>query len=166
MTKRLEDLLNLPSNPEPVIVPTQEDLIQSTEPIKLEQAMEEFDKITAALPNVKGLGEISDTEFDVLASKAEQAYDDLMDLGMNVDSRYGARMFEVAATMLNAAISAKKAKIDKKLSVVELQLKKLSIDNKTKEKGGAAPGDTMVEGQGYIVTDRNSIMAKLKKLNK
>jgi copper chaperone CopZ len=166
MTKRLEDLLNLPPNREPVIVPTIEDTIPAPEPIKLEQAFEEFDKISAALPNVKGLGEISDTEFDILASKAEQAYDDLMDLGMNVDSRYGARMFEVAATMLNAAISAKNAKIDKKLKMVDLQLKKLAIDNKTKDKSGQNLNDAIVDGQGYIVTDRNSIMAKLKKLNK
>ena len=166
MTKRLEDLLNLPSMSDPVIVPTPEDNINPPEPIQFEQALEEFDKISAALPNVKGLGEISDSEFDVLASKAEQAYDDLMDLGMNVDARYGARMFEVAATMLNAAVAAKKAKIDKKLSVVELQLKKLTIDNKSKDKGAPNPNDSVVEGQGYIVTDRNSIMAKLKKLNK
>ena len=53
-----------------------------------------------------------------------------MDLGMNVDSRYSGRIFEVASTMLRNAIDAKSNKIDKKLKMVELQLKKMKIDKK------------------------------------
>lgn len=158
MTKKLETLLNLPpSGPveeppsTPVQVPT----------IDLEDKLEEFDKIAAALPKVKGLGDLADNELDALASKAEQAYDDLMDLGMNVEARYGARMFEVAAQMMTAAINAKSAKIDKKLKMVDLQIKKLAIDRKN----GKEDGNT-VEGEGYIITDRNSILEKLKNLNK
>jgi len=128
--------------------------------INLQEKLEEFDKIAAALPRVKGLGDMADGELDALASKAEQAYDDLMDLGMNVDARYGARMFEVAAQMMNAAIIAKTNKIDKKLKMVDLQLKKLAIDKKN---GG---NSETVEGEGYILTDRNSILEKLKNLNK
>jgi len=93
MTKKLEELLNLPETEEPVVEPTAEPLPV----INLEEKLEEFDKIAAALPRVKGLGDVSDAELDALAAKAEQAYNDLMDLGMNVDARYGARMFEVAA---------------------------------------------------------------------
>jgi uncharacterized membrane protein len=112
------------------------------------------------LPRVKGLGDISDSELDALAAKAEQAYDDLMDLGFNVEARYGSRIFEVATNMLNAAITAKTNKIDKKLKMVDLQLKKLAIDKK------AGKNDDAVEGEGYILTDRNSILEKLKNLNK
>ena len=122
--------------------------------------LEEFDKIASALPRVKGLGDVSDAELDALAAKAEQAYDDLMDLGMQVEARYGARMFEVAAQMMNAAIVAKTNKIDKKLKMVDLQLKKLAIDKKH------SSDNNTIEGEGYIVTDRNSILAKLKNLNK
>jgi hypothetical protein len=158
MTKKLEELLDLPSNDEPIISP---DTVTQVPVINLEEKLEEFDKIAAALPRVKGLGDISDSELDGLAAKAEQAYDDLMDLGMNVEARYGARMFEVAGTMLQAAINAKSAKIDKKLKMVDLQLKKLAID----KKHGNESGDT-VDGEGYILTDRNSILEKLKNLNK
>jgi hypothetical protein len=84
-----------------------------------------------------------------------------MDLGMNVEARYGARMFEVAASMMTQAIAAKSAKIDKKLKMVDLQLKKLAIDKKHGQEGG-----NTVEGEGYIITDRNSIIEKLKNLNK
>ena len=63
--------------------------------------------------------------------------------------------------MMNAAIVAKTNKIDKKLKMVDLQLKKLAIDKKnSKDDGGT------VEGEGYILTDRNSILEKLKNLNK
>jgi hypothetical protein len=158
MTKKLEEVFNLPQ--EPVVEPTMEDNLAKNPVIDLQERLEEFDKISAALPRVKGLGDMADDELDALATKAEQAYDDLMDLGMNVDARYGARMFEVAAQMMNAAIVAKTNKIDKKLKMVDLQLKKLAID----KKNGSSP-DT-VEGEGYILTDRNSILEKLKNLNK
>jgi hypothetical protein len=158
MTKKLEDLLNITPSAEPLVDASTAPPVPA---FTLEEKLEEFDKIAAALPRVKGLGDVSDAELDALAVKAEQAYDDLMDLGMNVDPRYGARMFEVAANMMNAAITAKSAKIDKKLKMVDLQLKKLAID----KKHGAEESNT-VEGQGFILTDRNSILEKLKNLNK
>ena len=160
MTKKLEDLLNLPSTDESVITPESVNAMP-VPTIDLQDKLEEFDKIAAALPRVRGLGDMADTELDALATKAEQAYDDLMDLGMNVEARYGARMFEVAASMMAQAIAAKSAKIDKKLKMVDLQLKKLAIDRKN----GENANDT-VQGEGYILTDRNSILQKLKDLNK
>jgi len=157
MTRRLEEILNIDIKEETVVAPG-EAIPVST--IDLQEKLEEFDKISAALPRVKGLGDMSDIELDGLAAKAEQAYDDLMDLGMNVEARYGARMFEVAATMLSAAIQAKTNKIDKKLKMVDLQLKKLAID----KKHGQEEGNDAVQGEGYILTDRNSILEKLKNL--
>ena len=159
MTKKLEALLDLPNTVDTVITPTAVDAAP-VPTIDIEDKLEEFDKISAALPRVKGLGDISDSEFDELAAKAEQAYDDLMDLGMNVEARYGSRMFEVAASMLTAAITAKSAKIDKKLKMIDLQIKKLAVD---KKHGNEGEGNT-VNGEGYILTDRNSILAKLKDL--
>jgi hypothetical protein len=61
--------------------------------------------------------------------------------------------------MMNAAIVAKTNKIDKKLKMIDLQIKKLAIDKKHGE------GNT-IEAEGYIVTDRNSILEKLKKMDK
>ena len=118
----------------------------------------EFDKISAALPVVKGLGDIGDKELDDLAQRATDAYDDLMDLGMNVEARYSGRIFEVAGTMLKNAIDAKSAKLDKKLKMIELQLKKQQIDQK------AGQDDNAIQGQGVIITDRNSLIEKLKNM--
>jgi len=124
--------------------------------------MEEFDKISAALPAVKGLGDAGDSELDALAQRATDAYDDLIDLGMNVEARYSSRIFEVAASMLGHAITAKTAKLDKKLKMIDLQLKKQKMDN------DAAGTDTSVtlQGEGVIITDRNSLLTKLKNMDK
>jgi hypothetical protein len=157
MTKKLEEILNIDITEETVIAPGEATPVST---IDLQEKLEEFDKISAALPRVKGLGDMSDSELDGLAAKAEQAYDDLMDLGMNVEARYGARMFEVAASMLTAAIQAKTNKIDKKLKMVDLQLKKLAIE----KKHGQEDSSEAVQGEGYILTDRNSILEKLKNL--
>ena len=156
MTKRLEEVLNISPKGEKVSKPPKAVPVVT---ISLQDKLEEFDKIAAALPRVTGLGDMADTELDALAIKAEQAYDDLMDLGMNVEARYGSKMFEVAASMMGQAIAAKSAKIDKKLKMVELQLKKLAIDQKGKAESGEA-----VNGEGYILTDRNSILEKLRNL--
>lgn len=160
MTKKLEELFNLPEQEvsEEVEHPTE---IEEPAVLSLQEKLEEFDKISAALPRVKGLGDISDAELDALAGKAEKAYDDLMDLGMNVEARYGARMFEVAGNMLNAAITAKSAKIDKKLKMVELQLKKYAVDKKNGDQEQGA-----IQAEGVLITDRNSLLEKLKKLDK
>jgi hypothetical protein len=122
--------------------------------------MSEFDKIAAALPQVKGLGDISDGELDALAQRATDAYDDLMDLGMNVEARYSSRVFEVASSMLKNAIDAKAAKIDKKLKMIELQLKKQKLDQDARPEGD----DNTIHGEGYLVTDRNSLLEKLKNI--
>ena len=158
MTKKLEEILNLPESKK--IVKQEEKRTAKSDPQPLLRDISEFDKISAALPAVKGLGDASDAEFDALAQRATDAYDDLVDLGMNVEARYSSRIFEVAASMLKNAIDAKSAKIDKKLKMIELQLKKQKLDQ------DANPGDNGINipGDGFIVTDRNSLLEKLKNM--
>ena len=160
MTKKLEEILNLPESKK--IVKDEEKKAKKAEVAQpFLRDMSEFDKISAALPAVKGLGDVSDSELDELAKKATDAYDDIMDLGMNVEARYSARMFEVASAMLKNAIDAKSAKIDKKLKMIELQLKKQKLDmdaNPAEEQG------INLNGDGVIITDRNSLIEKLKNL--
>jgi hypothetical protein len=75
---------------------------------------------------------------------------------MNVEVRYSGRIFEVAGGMLKNAIDAKSAKIDKKLKAIDLQLKKYKIDKDNNED----PND-VINGQGYVITDRNELIKKL-----
>lgn len=155
--KKLEEILNLPESKKIIKKEEKEKASESAQPFLRD--IREFDKIAAALPQVKGLGDISDEEFDALAQRATDAFDDLMDLGMNVEARYSGRVFEVASAMLKNAIDAKAAKIDKKLKMVDLQLKKQKIDQDSK-----VDTDTDVTGTGVIISDRNSLIEKLKNM--
>jgi hypothetical protein len=159
MTKKLEEILNLPESKK-IVKQEEKRQVKEEKATPFLRSMDEYDKISAALPMVKGLGDIADNELDDLAKKATDAYDDIMDLGMNVEARYSARMFEVAASMLGHAIQAKSAKLDKKLKMIDLQLKKHKIDQDTmpEEQG------VNIQGDGVIIADRNSLIEQLKKM--
>jgi hypothetical protein len=163
MTKKLEEILNLPASKEVIKAEEkkkQKEIKSQAQPLLRD--ISEFDKISAALPKVDGLGDLADNEFDALAQRATDAYDDLMDLGMNVEARYSSRIFEVAGGMLKNAIDAKSAKIDKKLKMIELQLKKQKLDQDANQ----VDDGINISGDGFIVSDRNSLLEKLKNMNK
>lgn len=164
MTKKLEELFNLPESKEIIDQDTATEKVKAKKEEKSQkksiQQMAEFDKIAAALPAVKGLGNMADTELNDIADKAIKAYEDLMDLGMNVEPRFSARMFEVAGNMLKTGLDAKTAKLDKKLKMIELQLKKEKQDKDDN------PDSSMINGEGYVITDRNSLLQRLKDSDK
>lgn len=161
MTKKLEELFNLEEKAKPlpqVEVPA--DLPEKDHPEvrSLDESYAEVERITQTLPQITELDSLGDHELDALATKAEQAYDDLMDLGMNVEVRYSSRIFEVASSMLGHAITAKSNKIEKKLKAIDIQMKKYKIDKDNNED----PND-MINGQGYVISDRNELLKKLGK---
>lgn len=156
MTKKLEEILNLPES-QVIVKKDAKAELPAAQPLLRD--ISEYDKIAAALPQVKGLGDLGDQELDDLAAKATQAYEDIMDLGMNVEARYSGRLFEVAASMLGNAITAKTAKLDKKLKMIDLQLKKQKLDQET-----STDDSVTIQGDGVIITDRNSLIEKLKKM--
>ena len=84
MTKKLEEILNLPNVKEAFKKVDQEEKEKKSKQINgvqknvdpktaknLEKTYAEFDKIAASLPQVKGLGDLSDLELDKLAIEAE-----------------------------------------------------------------------------------------------
>lgn len=160
MTKKLEELFNLANEVEP------ESSVQETTAL-IEERREVFkeidnaiDKIDQALPGVKGL-ESSDAEMDELADLAKKKFEDLMDLGMAMEARFSGQVFQTAGTLLGHAITAKQAKLDKKLRMVDLQLKKMRLDQQSRQAGIVPTG--AVEGEG-VVLDRNALLAQI--LNK
>ena len=153
MTRKLSELFDLPPTTDEIdtAIP---DLPASRETL---QALDTaIDKIDNALPAVRGL-DSTDTEMDELSDLAKGSYKDLMDLGMQVDSRYASEIFGVASQMLSHAITAKNAKITKKLKIIELQLKKARLDSDI----GADLNLPTAEGH---VLDRNELLTRL--LNK
>jgi hypothetical protein len=155
MTKKLEQLFNLPD-----IEPDAEPSPATPNDVQMEtiRAIDDaIDKIDAALPTVKDL-ETADQEMDDLAKLAQDKFQDLMDLGMNVEARYSGVIFQTAGMLLGHAITAKQAKLDKKLRMVDLQLKKMRLDQTASKK--EPEEDAPVDGKG-IVLDRNSLIAQI-----
>ena len=153
MTRKLEELFDLPPTEEEVdtalpSLPTNKETLQALD--------EAIDKIDTALPAVKGL-DATDCEMDELSELAKSSYKDLMDLGMQVDSRFAAEIFSTASTMLGHAITAKTAKLDKKLKMIDLQLKKARLDQVAADKQSDNPTQT---AHG-VVLSRNDLLERL-----
>jgi hypothetical protein len=159
MTKKLEELFNLDEKAQPipeVELPLDMPVKDHAEVRSIDESYAEVERITQSLPAIAELDNMGEKELDDLARKAETAYDDLMDLGMNVEVRYSSRIFEVASSMLGHAITAKTNKVEKKLKAIDLQLKKYKIDKDNNED----PND-VINGAGYVVLDRNEMIKKL-----
>ena len=153
MTRKLEELFDLPPSEAEINaalpeIPITQQAIQNID--------ETIDKIDTALPAVRDLS-ASDTELDELAAKAEQSFDDLMTLGMNVDSRFAAEIFATAGTMLGHALTAKTTKLNKKLKMLDLQMKKLKLDQDAAKN---APEDAMETAHGQVL-NRNDLLERL-----
>lgn len=168
MSKKLEDLFNLPHVDD---VPMSVEQIQQIEEDKqsLAEVDEAIDKIDAALPTVRDL-EASDKEMDELAKLAQDNFTNLMDLGMSVDSRFSGTIFQTAGTLLGHAITAKQAKLDKKLKMVDLQLKKAAHDFKEQQAALKQLAQTNLDGETVdgegVVLDRNDIINAILKKDK
>lgn len=154
MTRKLEELFDLPPSTEEVEIAVPSIAENRTIIQNLDAAI---DKIDAALPAVRGL-ESTDTEMDELAGLATGSYKDLMDLGMQVDSRFASEIFSVASNMLGHAITAKTAKLDKKLKMIDLQMKKMRLDQQQADKD--PEGAAAQQGQGHVLS-RNELLERI-----
>ena len=162
MTKKLEELFNVDVSEELPITKEENTKIVENVTAKdipdLQTAMANVDKIDAALPSVREL-DSSDTEMDDIASLAKDTFKDLMDLGMNVEARFSGEIFNNASRMLDTALTAKQHKINKKLRMVDLQIKKAILDAKL-AKQAHDMGDDTEDGQGHAI-DRNELLMEI-----
>jgi hypothetical protein len=186
MTKKLEEEFNLP--------PLDDVRIDVVKTMMHGEAEEELDvdeiqndivvhqgemamteKVDAALPLVDGMDTL-EREMDEYAERAMETFQELVDLGKNVEDRHVAPIYDSASKMLTAGLQAKQAKLDKKLKMVELQMRKQRLDMQEKELEAKLKAkeeadedkDNVVEGQ--IIGDRsallNDIMQKMKENDK
>lgn len=156
MTRKLEELFDLP--------PTEEEAIAAVPAIAENRSTIEaldaaIDKIDNALPAVRGL-DATDNEMDELSDLAKASYKDLMDLGMQVDSRFASEIFSVASNMLGHAITAKTAKLDKKLKMIDLQMKKMRLDQQQQALDTKNPEPTMETAEGMVLS-RNDLLERI-----
>ena len=166
MSKKIEEVFDLPpmQNEVNAQYPTdQEEQTTGLDLEKMQQQLEVADKIDAALPMVRDL-EALDADMDNYAGQAMNAFKDLMDLGQNVEDRHAAAVFDTASKMMTNAITAKTAKMDKKLKMVQLQLQKAKLDQAEAKANGK---DNTIQGEAEELEDRNSLInAVIDKMNK
>lgn len=157
MTKKLEELFNLPI-PDSTPEETEKTIAENRELIvEVDLAI---DKIDAALPTVRDL-ETGDHELDELANLAKSKAEDLIDLGMNVEPRFSGVILQTAGMLLGHAITAKTAKLDKKLRMINLQLQKAKLDHQVKKDSNKTQDlDEPIDGQG-VVLDRNELLKQI-----
>lgn len=156
MNTRLESVFNLDPYQAEVEETTEETAEEQSALDLIANTVDDLDKIDAALPQVVGL-EASEREMDDLAKMATEGYQQLMELGMNVETRQAAEIFTAASSLLGHALTAKKNKIEKKLKVIELQLKKKTLDIRANDQSNTIP---MVSGTATVI-DRNALIADI-----
>jgi hypothetical protein len=156
MTQKLEELFNLP--PSDTTTPDEAKSSIEEQRAIIKEVDLAIDKIDAALPFVDDL-DVSDRELDDLSDLAKEKFQDLIDLGMNVEARFSGHILATAGTLLGHAITAKQAKLDKKLRMVDLQLKKARLDQANAKNDGEKL-ITAEDGRG-VVLDRNELLRQI-----
>lgn len=157
MTKKLEEFFNLPplevevdeAEEKPAVKTRDEIMVEATE---VYSALTTAERVNIALPTVTGL-DLHDSEMDAIALKAINTFTDLIALGGNVPDLHAGKIYEVAGQMLKTALEAKNAKAEKKLRMIELQLKKVRAEQLDIDQGN---GDNRHSGGGEF--DRNELL--------
>ena len=157
MTKRLEELFGFDQLEQTEAGLETETLTSDETRTAIIQLDDTLDKIDAALPAIRDL-DSSDRELDEIANLAKESFENLSDLGMNVDSRFSAELFAVASTMLGHALTAKTTKLNKKLKMIDLQLKKLKLDQDASKHTNDL--DNIPTAEGQLLT-RNDLLERL-----
>lgn len=159
MSKKLQDLLNLPDPCEkPEEIPektpeyTREELM--VEAAEIMTALTTSEKVDAALSTVTGLRE-HDADMDDISAKALKTYEDLCSLGLNIADPHTGKIYEVASQMLSIALTARDAKMKRKLEMVDLQIRKLRVDKVVTQDGSEASTTHSAE------FDRNELLASI-----
>jgi hypothetical protein len=159
MTKKLEETFDI--QPAEEIVETIEEEAPSIEESKelteiLYSELKTTEKIDSALPLVSDLNQ-HDKEMDDIHRMALDAFNDLVQLGMNVEVHAGAKLLETANQMLKTAMEAKDSKVDRKLKMINLQLQKAKLDHSvSKNKDGFE-----LESDGAVSIDRNELLKRI-----
>lgn len=161
--KKLEDLFNLPpsGDEDPDDEPAADNSELTTEEKReiITRVDDLNERIDQALPSIRGL-ELEDAKLDEYADKCTAAFDDLMTLGYNVDPRFSSEIFNAAGSMIGHALTAKQAKINKKMKTIDLQMKKLKLDSDLKKAAAAgkiSEDEDIPEAEGHILS-RNELL--------
>lgn len=160
MSKKLSQLFNLPEDDEsetdlstPIVSPSIDSETLST-----------IEKIEKALPTIRDL-ETTDKELDEIATMALEGHRTTFDLAMQVEPRFSAEILNSSSSLLGHALTAKTAKINKKLKMVQLQLQKAELERKLEAQATKENPTETPLGTGVVI-DRNELLRQILEQNK
>jgi hypothetical protein len=167
MTKKLEETFNIAPAEEEIAETIKEETPSIEESKELTEILyselKTTEKIDSALPLVQDLNQ-HDKEMDDIHKMALDAFNDLVQLGMNVEVHAGAKLLETANQMLKTAMEAKDSKVDRKLKMINLQLQKAKLDHSI-IKTGKGEGSEL-ESEGSVTIDRNELLKRIENAKK
>ena len=161
MNKIIEDELGLPRLSDALEeLEKQEEEISDDDPPeeKVENysnMMETFNKIEKQLSDIDGLHDIAkhDQEMDEISEKALKTFDNMIDLGHQVDPKHAGQIFEPAANILKMSLESRKSKVDVKLRFMKLQLDRARLEAHRKDD---EPLD--IEGEEVFAGNRSQVL--------
>jgi hypothetical protein len=149
MTRQLEEELGLPPYEEDNTADIEEHEEQSATMLESLSTAEKLDNALAAVTGV----DKHDKEMEEISGHALASYKDLVELGKNSPLGQSGRIYEVAGQMLKHALDARNSKADRKIKLLELQMKKLKIEQDSGEGEGARKGEEL---------DRNELLSLIR----
>lgn len=160
---RLEETFNLPAMNLPEVLDEEIEEVEGYTVEEMNAIMDRADKIDAALPQVSGLDNV-DADYDEYARKAIETFDELVELGKNVEDRHAADIFNAASSMMGNALNAKTNKAQKKLEMIKLQIQKAKLEHENEKleylkRRHLKEGDDDVETtEGHVISTRNDVL--------
>ena len=140
MTEKLAELFDLPPASKEVA-----------------EALHSANELEASVPQEPD--DAMDRELDELAEKEVETFENLNSLGMNVEARFAAPIFEASAKMLATAVTAKLGKVQKKLKQTEIALKAQKLQHDMNKDSGNEEGELI----SASVFDRNELLKSIRK---
>jgi hypothetical protein len=139
MTQKLAELFDLPQASKEMV-----------------EALDTANQLEASLPEAPE--DALDKELDELTEKAVESFENLQSLGMNVEARFSAPIFEASAKMLATAVTAKLGKVQKKLKQTELAMRAQKLQHDMNKDRGEE-----TETISATVFDRNELLKSIRK---
>ena len=98
-----------------------------------------------------------DREMDEISKESDNAANDLIDLAMNVETKHTAEIASAAERFKNMRLEAQKAKINRKMKMMDMQLKERRLDLLEQKQNYELSKGT-IDGDGEFIDDRDSIL--------
>jgi hypothetical protein len=96
-----------------------------------------------------------DREMDEVSEKTLREFEDLMILGKDVETRHAGEIFSAAAQMAKLTLDARSNKMNAKLKMAELAIRKKRNDLLEQKQNGTKDQDDDIEGE---VLDRDALL--------